>query len=190
MALQRLQEDQVYRLILASPLAFADWTDPTVAEMNANPTNDPSGLIWNLTCALSVEDSQFDLDDPDLDDSLTFCQTAGNSEVMNRSATIVYGVQASKERWTDASSVLTADGFNTSTLAQSLLMWRGIEYVAIMSVGEAEDEPFAIGHRLKIAKVATDWAVPTMGTGENVRWVQNFAGRDVNELSWNTAISA
>ena len=41
MALARLQKDEVYRLGLASPRAFADWTAPTAAELNANSSNDP-----------------------------------------------------------------------------------------------------------------------------------------------------
>lgn len=187
MALQRLQADEVYRWYLAHPLAFANWQTPTIAELNANPTNDPNGLIYNLTCAITVDDSQFDLDDPELDESLTFCQTAGNGEVMNRSATIVYGVQGAKERWTNAAST-AAPGFNTATLAKSLLLWRGIEYYAILSVGKADDAPFAANDRIKMAQVSTDWAVPTSGTGENIRFVQNFAGR--SNLNWNYTLPA
>ena len=63
MALKRLQRDEVYRFYLASPLAFADWENPTTAELNANPTNDPNGLIFNLSCALDTDTSQFDLDE-------------------------------------------------------------------------------------------------------------------------------
>lgn len=188
MALRRLQADQVYRFYLASPLAFADWENPTVAELNANPTNDPDGLIWNLTCALNVDNSQFDLDDPELDETLTFCQTAGNSEVLSRSASIVYAAEMSKTRWLDASSTLAEDGFNQANLALSLLAWRGIEYFAILSVGESEDTPFAVGDRIKMAEVATDWGVPTFGTGENHKLVQTFASR--SRLSWNYQVTS
>ena len=45
MALERLQ-GLVHRFWFASPLAFEDWTKPTANEMNANPTNNPHGLIW------------------------------------------------------------------------------------------------------------------------------------------------
>lgn len=186
MALRRLQKDEVYRLYLASPLAFADWENPTTAELNANPTNDPNGLIWNLSCALDQDSSQFDLDEPDSDDSLTFCQSAGNQEPTEYSATIVYGLQLAKERWTDASSVLAVDGFNTSTLAQSLLTWRGIEYFAIMSVGKDVDEQFAIGDRIKMAEVATDYGILEGGTGESYKMIQTFAKR--SRLAWNVSL--
>lgn len=188
MALKRLQRDEVYRFYLASKLAFEDWENPTAAELNANPTNDPNGLIWNLSCALDTDTTQFDLDEPDSDDSLTFCQSAGNSETMSRSATIVYGVQMSKERWLDASSKLAIDGFNTSTLAQSLLLNRGVEYYAILSVGEDVDAPFAVGHRIKLAEVATDYAIPEGGTGENYKLTQTFAKR--SSINWNYRIAA
>ena len=49
MALARLNSDEVYRFYLASPFAFTDWENPTAAEFNANPTNDPGGEIWNIT---------------------------------------------------------------------------------------------------------------------------------------------
>lgn len=183
MTLARLQKDEVYRFYLASPLAFADWENPTPAELNANPTNDPNGLIFNLTCALNTDGTQFDLDDPELDDTLTFCQTAGNGEVTSRSATIVYETELSKDRWDDADSKLAADGFNTANLAFSLLAWRGIDYFAILSVGKGPDVAFATGDRIKMAEVSTDWGVPVFGTGENIRLSQTFAKR--SRLNWN-----
>ena len=196
MPLKRLKKDEAYRLYLASPLAFANWQAPTVAELNANPTNDPSGLIYNLSCALDVGQSQFDLNEPDTDDSLVFCQTSGSEEITEYSATIVYAIQLAKERWTNAASLTEVDAatgmrkFNSSTLAQSLLTWRGLEYLAIMSVGSDVDAPFAVDDRLKIARVATDWAIPTGGSGEMQTLVQNFASREVSDLAWNYKLTA
>lgn len=194
MALERLNDDEVYRWYLASPLAFADWTQPTSAELNANPTNDPNGLIWNITCAVNVDGSQFDLDDPDADESLTFCQSQGNSEATEYSATIVHSIAMSKERWLDASSLVELDPntgqpeFNTSTLAQSLLMWRGIEYFAILSIGENPDEPFAPGNRIKMAEIATDWGIPEGSSGDNYSLVATHAKR--SRLLWNYSLAS
>lgn len=194
MALKRLQRDEVYRFYLASPLAFADWENPTTAELNANPTNDPNGLIFNLSCALDTDTSQFDLDEPDADDSLTFCQSSGNQEATEYSATIVYGVAMAKERWTNASSLTEVDAetsklkFNTSTLAQSLLTWRGVDYFAILSVGKDVDQPFAVDDRIKLAEVSTDHGIPEGGTGENYNLVQTFAKR--SRLNWNYRLTA
>lgn len=188
MALRRLNADEVYRFYLASPLAFADWTAPTTAELNANPTNDPNGLIFNLTCALNTDGTTFDLDDPDEDDSLTFCQSAGDTEVLSRSATIVYEIERSKDRWDDASSTSAGDGFNTANLALSLLAWRGIDYFAIMSVGKAGSETFATGDRIKMAEVSTDWGIDVSGTGEMMRMSQTFAKR--SSINWNYKLTA
>lgn len=187
MADTRLKNDRVYRWYLASPLAFADWTQPTAAELNANPTNDPSGLIYNLTCAINVDNSQFDLDDPDTDDSLTFCQVAGNEEVLSRSATVVFNLAQAKERWTDAAST-SAPNFNTATLAQSLLTWRGVEYFAILSVGEADNAPFATGDRIKMARVITDNIAPDIATGSNVGLTQTMGFR--SDLNWNYEVAS
>jgi len=188
MALRRLQRDTVYRWYFASPLAFADWRNPTAAELNANPDNDPNGLIFNLTCAVNTENSQFDLDDPTLDESLTFCQEAGETEVMSQSTTIAINFAESRARWMDASSTDPEDGFNTATLAKSLLMWRGVEGFAILSVGKDPDAPFAVGDRVKMAEVSTDWAVPVLGTGANISFTQTFASR--SRLNWNYEIAA
>lgn len=188
MALERLSDDQVYRFYLAHRLAFADWTNPTTAELNANPTNAPDGLIWNLTCALNTDGTTFDLDDSERDESLTFCQTSGDSSALSYSATVVWEFEESKLIWDDATSVLAADGFNTANLAKSLLMWRGLNDVfAIMSVGKAEDAVFAVGDRIKMVEVATDWAVPVLETGANLRWSQTFAKR--SDIAWNVELA-
>lgn len=188
MALRRLSADEVYRFYLASPLAFANWQTPTTAELNANPTNDPNGLIFNLTCALNTDGTTFDLDDPDEDDSLTFCQSAGDTTVSSRSATVVFEIERAKDRWDNASSTAAGDGFNTANLALSLLTWRGIDYFAIMSVGKAGSETFAVDDRIKMAEVSTDWGVDVSGTGENLRMSQTFAKR--SNLAWNISLAS
>lgn len=187
--MRRLTNDQSYRFKLASPLAFADWTNPTTDELNANPTNDPSGLIWSLPCALDVANTTFETTDPERDDSLSFCQDASRAgDVISRGANIVYSIFLANERWTNASSLLSADGFNESTLAQSLLTWRGHEYFAIMSVGKAPDADFEVGDRIKMARVVTDYGILEGGTGEVKRMTQNFGDR--GDLNWNYELTA
>jgi hypothetical protein len=183
MALDRLTDDLVYRFYLASPLAFVDWQTPTSAELNINPTNAPGGLVFNITCALDTASTTFDLEGQEMDESTTFCQIAGAQSPMSASTNIVLGLNMAKERWTNASSVLAADGFNTSTLAQSLLAWRGVDWLAIMSVGEGPDAVFAPGHRIKMAEISTDYIVPEIGTGENIILSQTTASR--TNILWN-----
>lgn len=193
MANARLIEDDVYRFGLASPLAFADWTAPTVAEMNANPDNLPSALIWNLTCALNQDTTTFDLDDPDLDDSVSFCQRAGSGEVMTENATVVYNFFRSKGRWLDAANTTVpsdpaADGYNVSELALSLMAWRGVEYFAWMSIGKKPDAPFEVGDDISLIRVATDYGVDEVGTGENARMTQSFGFR--SDILWRYRLEA
>ena len=188
MALKRLEKDQVYRFYLASPLAFANWQAPTLAELNSNPTNDPSGLIWDLTCAINTDGSTFDLDDPDFDDSLTFCQKAGNQERMSENATIVFDIVRAAERWTNAGSMLAVDGFNTSNLALSLVAWRNPEYLAFLSIGESPDTQFAAGQRISMVSVAADWGIDSVDTGSKANMVQNWAFR--GDILWNYKITA
>lgn len=190
----RLSEDDVYRLGVASPLAFANWENgPTVAEMNSNPNNLPSGLIFNLTCALEQDGTQFDLDDPDLDDTLTFCQKAGGGEVVTENASVVFDFDRSKGRWMNAAvttvpSDTTADGYNTSNLALSLLAWRGIEYFAWLSIGKPADAPFVAGDHISLIRVVTDNGVDSHGTGDMARMVQTFGFR--SDILWNGRVQA
>lgn len=188
MPLERLTDDQSYRFLLASPLAFADWQNPTLAELNANPTNSPSGLIWRLTCALDTDSTQFDLDEPELDESTTFCQDAGTQNPVSQGATIVYSIVRAMERWTNAATPTAVNGFNTSNLAFSLLAWRGVEYFAIMSVGKGPDEEFVEGDRIKMAEVATDWGIDSADIGSNILLQQTFARR--SRLNWNYTLTA
>lgn len=186
--LPALKDDNVYRLYLLDPAAVEDITNVTAAELNANPTNDPSGLVWNLTCALDTASTTFDLDASERDDSTTFCQTAGDSGRMSESATIVYGFNESKTRWLDAESLLENDGFNTANLAKSLLQHRGQRYYALMSIGKAHDAAFVAGDQYKLAEVATDHLVSEDATGSNRILSQTFAFQ--SDLAWNYSVAA
>lgn len=190
MALERLTSDQAYRWRIAHRLAFADWENPTVAELNANSDNsDPNALIINPTCALSQDGSQFDLDDPELDETLSFCQSAGSGEVLTRSATVVFEYFDSAARWLDATSTAAVDGYNSATLTHSWLAWRGLSDVfAILSVGPDQDAPFAVGDRIKMAEFATDYAIPNVATGTPRTWTQTTASR--SDINWNYELAS
>lgn len=185
MALARLQ-GLVHRFWVAAPDHFEDWQNPTVAEMNANPTNDPAGSIFNLTCALNTDGTTFDLGDPETDDSLTFCQVAGAETVTGYNPEIVYEIERSRERW----MVSDTASFNTANLAFSLLAWRGVEYWAIMSVGKGPEAPVAVGDRLKMVGAATDHIVDVTGSGENIRGQQTFATGRLDGINWNYRVAA
>lgn len=182
MALERLQGRQ-YRFALAHPLAFADWRNPTSAELNANPDNDPHGLIFNITCALDTDGTQFDLADPEMNDSTSFCQEATDQDPMSDNVEIALQIF----RATEEMRTQDPTKWNTSHLAFTLLAWRGVEYFAIMSVGEEFDSDYAAGDILKMAKVATDWGTDVIGTGEDVRMLANPAFR--GSINWNYEVT-
>lgn len=172
------------RFLLASPLAFADWKNPKTTEFNANPTNSPNGLIWDLTCVFSEDGTQFDLGDSDTDDSLSFCQTSGAVNPTSYKPDITYSVFRAATPWI----VSNAATKSTAELARTLLSYRGIEYFAILSVGEAPGTPFAVAQRVKMARVSTDFATDEIGSGDVVRLTQKFAGR--GDINWNYKLAA
>lgn len=174
----------VTRFVLASKRAFANWQAPTVAELNANPTNNPHGLIWNLTCAISQDDTTHDLGDSDTDDELSFCQVAGAENPSTKQADIQWTIFRDQNAWvtTDTNSESVAN------LAFSLLAWRGIEYFAIASVGKAYDQPFEVGDQLKMAEVATDYITDVIEAGSSVKGTQSFLAR--GSILWNYSIAS
>ena len=182
MALERLPGDRVWRFYLASLYAFEDWENPTLAELNANPNNDPDGAIFNLSCALNTDGTTFDLGDPETDDSLTFCQRAGTEEILSYSPEVVFQSEHSTERWIESDP----STLNDANLALSLLRWRGVEYFAILSIGEDLEEPFAEGHRIKMAHVATDHGIDEHDSGSNILLTQTFLQR--GNLAWNVRL--
>lgn len=179
----RLIDDLVYRYYIAYPEAFEDLADIKVAELNANPTNDMSGLIWNVTCALSTDGTTFNLDEPDYDESTSFCQKAGSREPMAKNADVIFEYY----RATSETSTLNPSQINSATVAQRLLTWRGQEFIAIMSIGKRDDAPFEVGDEISVVQVATDNAVDNFGSGENVTATQNFAQRGVWAWEWPLA---
>lgn len=174
----------VVRFVLASRRAFADWQNPTSAELNANLLNDPSGLVWNLTCAIAQDSTTHNLGDSTTDDLLSFCQVAGDVNPMELVPDISWNIFRDANPWvvSDTSSESVAN------LAFSLLSHRGNEYFAIMSVGEAYDAPFAAGDQIKMAAVETDNIADVLGSGAPVQGTQTFANR--GDVLWNYTLAA
>ena len=188
MVMQRQQKDTIYRWRLAHKSAFANIALPTVAELNANPTNLPTGLVWNITCAINTDGSQFDLNDPDTDSSTTFCQIAGTTADISQSATVVLQYGMSKVRWMDASSVLAINGFNVANLTHSLLAYPDNTYYVVLGIGKDVSAPFVAGDLVSIVEVGTDMAVPEIATGANIKWTQTTLQK--TDIAWNVPVVA
>lgn len=172
------------RIGLASVYHFDDWTNPTAAEMNANPTNDLTGSKWDLSCALDLDNTTFDLGESETDEELSFCQTAGASTRTDENPEIVYTQFLSRQRYLVADPA-SRDQANT---AFALMFARGVEYYAWMSRGKEPGEPFEIGDQISLVRIVTDYEVPEIGTGENAKGTATFGFR--SEILWNHTISA
>lgn len=172
------------RYFLASPLAFANWQEPTSGELNANPTNDPNGLIWDMTCALYQDDTSFNLADSETDEELSFCQVAGAATPVTFNPEVTWTAFRSDEPWV----ISEPTTYDQANLAFSLLAWRGVEYFVIKSTGEEPGTPFAPGQRVSLVRVATDFATDVVGPGENVKLTQAFLRR--GDLNWRYELTA
>lgn len=171
-----MSNERLYResitFALAEPEAFADRTAPTAAEMN-NAT-----LVYNVTCALWEDETEFTLGDPDTDDGLTFCNAAGFSTPTFDNPSVVFSALRDADR--------TATGVFNETLAR--IMFPDREYIAILRIGPDSDVAFAAGQVVKMVSVKTDFPVDVLSNGENARIQQTFLQNGF--VNWNYEIAA
>lgn len=173
------------RIGLASVFHFADWQNPTVAEMNeAIGAANPEGSIWDLSCALDLDNTSFNLSDSETDDELSFCQWAGSANPTEYNPEIVYTAFRSTVPYVVSDPVT----LNQANAAFTLLAHRGVEYFAWMSDGKEPGEAFEVGDRVSLVKVATDFGVDEIGTGANVKLGQTFGFR--SDINWRYTLSA
>ena len=170
MANTRLYRENI-TFLLAHPEAFADRTAPTAAELNGT-------LVYNITCALNEDGTEFTLGDSDTDDSLTFCSKAGIS------TPTFYNPTVAMEAFRDADVTATGE-FNE---AFDLLAWPDVEYIAILRVGGKSTDTFAAGDVIKMVAVKTDWGTDVVASGENIRINQAFLNNDF--VNWNYEVQA
>ena len=170
MADTRLYRENVF-MGLAFPEAFANWQAPTAAELNG-------ALVVDITCALNEDGSSFNLSDSDTDDTLTFCQSAGSVTPTRENAEVIYEAERSSN----------PTAANVANTAFGLLAFPDVEYFAVLRIGEASDTAFSIGDRVSLVRVATDYPVDVVGSGENVRLQQNFLFK--GDILWQFEVAA
>jgi hypothetical protein len=170
MANERLYRENVL-FALAEPEAFADRTEPTADELNGP-------LVYNVTCAIWEDDTEFTLGDPDTDDGLTFCSKAGVSTPTFDNPTVVFSALRDADR--------TATGVFNGTFERIAFPDR--EYIAILRVGKDSDVAFDAGDEIKMVAVATDYPVDTVASGENARVNQNFLNK--GWVNWNYVVAS
>lgn len=170
MANERLYRESIL-FALAEPEAFEDRNEPTAAELNGP-------LVYNVTCALWEDETEFTLGDPDTDDGLTFCSKAGEQNPTLDNPTVVFSALRDADR--------NADGVFNGTFER--LAWRGREYIAILRIGKDSDVAFAAGDEVKLVAVSTGDPIDVLASGENARITQNFLNR--GWANWNYTVAA
>lgn len=157
------------------PEAFADFKAPTSAELN-----DPTYRV-ELSCTLDEATTEFTLNDPEVDDSMSFCDEAGvsNPTIDNPLVTLTIFRDA------DNDAVAPTDEYN---IAFEHLAHPDIPYWAVLRVGPDSDTAYAIGDRVNIVGVTTDFPVDVYSTGENIRLTNNMLPS--GDINWRYELVA
>jgi hypothetical protein len=71
--------------------------------------------------------------------------------------------------------------------AFDLLAFPDVEYIAILRVGKDSDSALAVGDRIKMVGVKTDFGIDIGGNGENLRISQSFLNNDF--VNWNYEVT-
>ena len=171
MALERLFRQSV-RIDLAYPEAFANANQPLASELNN------ALLVKNITCALDEDATEFTLNDPDTDDSLSFCDAAGSQTATFKNPSVVITA------FRDADRAATG----VYDLAFRHLAFKDVPYVAILRVGLPETTAYAAGQYIRMVGVSTDLPVSLEESGENAR-IQNTMLSN-GFVNWNYRIQA
>jgi len=146
---------------LAEPEAFANRNTPTAAELNN------AALVFNLTCALWEDETEFTLGDPDTDDGLTYCSSGNVSIPTLDNPNVVFSILRDAER--------TSTGVFQGAFER--LAWRNKEYIAILRIGKDSDVAVTATDRLRMVAVGTSDPVDALGSGESARLTQSFLNR-------------
>lgn len=152
MANERLYRESI-RFDIAFPEAFADPANPTVSELNN------AALVHNITCALDEDGTEFTLGDPDTDDSLSFCDSAGNQTATFKNPSVNYQYYLDEDR--------AATGLYN--LTRGLLSFPDVPFIGILRVGYDSDVAYATGQRINLVGGTTDLPVSVEESGTNAR---------------------
>lgn len=170
---------------LAMNQAFANAATPTAAELN-------TALYVSLfSCALTEDNTSMTLGDSDTDDTLTFCD-AGNS-----STPTFFNPTAQWTGLLDANTGGSGSTVDLTSLYNKLEGWIGspdIPYYIISRTGpqNSQDIAFAVGQRIKMIAVKTDYPTWVLDSTANAQIQQNFLydGGQTTSVNWNYTIAA
>lgn len=171
MALDRLFR-QTVRFDIAYPEAFANSAAPTAAELNN------SLLVKNITCALDEDTTEFTLNDPDTDDSLTFCDAAGTQTATFKNPNVVLAANRDADR--SASGVFD--------LAFQHLAFKDIPYIVILRLGLDNATAYATNQFIRMVGGSTDLPVSVEESGTNARISNTILPNGF--VNWNYKIAS
>lgn len=172
MANDRLYRETI-RIDIAYPEAFANPATPTAAELNN------SLLVKNITCALDEDTTEITLNDPDTDDSLSFCDAAGTQTATFKNPSVVLTAYRDRDREQAAGVYqLALDHLNSADNP----------YIVILRVGSRSDVPYAANQFVRMVGGKTDIPVSVEESGENSR-IQNTILPD-GFVNWNYKIAS
>lgn len=159
---------------IALPEAFANRANPTVAELGGP-------LVYDVTCAIDEDGTTFGLDDPDTDDRYSYCTESGvdNPTFDNPNVELAFYRDADR-----AATGAFADVFN-------LLRHPDLALYVIKRVGDQDNGPgaaAAIGDRIKMVYVKTDFGVDTVASEDPAMMVQSAL--PAGWLNWNYSLAA
>lgn len=160
---------------VALPEAFADWREPTVAEMN------DGDYVMEITCAVDEDATTFSLGDSDTNDRYSYCDESGIDRPTFYNPEVTLGIYRDADR--------TASGeFNT---ALELFMKPDIRLFVIKRVGDQDNGPgvlVAAGDRLKIQDIKTDLPADTLAADDPV--MISASGLQMGRVAWNIEVAA
>lgn len=167
--------DRVYRqnvrFDVAYPEAFEDPYDPQPAELN------DAAFVFNITCALDEDGTEFTLGDPDTDDSLSFCDAAGSQTATFKNPSVTYQYFLDEDR--------AATGLYNQV--RDLLSFPDAPYIGILRVGYDSDLAYALGQRIHMVGGKTDLPVAVNESGTNARQSTVLLGDGF--VNWGHVIS-
>lgn len=180
MSLTRLSRpNQTWALAYVN--AFADPNAPTTAELN------DQRFVHRISCALTEDGTELTMGDSETDDTITFCS------IGNESTPTLYNVTGSLTWLKDSNtggSGSTVDLTSLYNLATALLDYQDIPYWLISRTGPdaSQDEDFAVGHVIKMARFLTDYPQDVLEQNGPVRGLQSLVFQ--GDLNWNYEIAS
>lgn len=148
--------------------AFADPAHPTTEELNDRR------FVHLVSCALTEDGTELTKGDSETDTTLTFCSIGNEEDPTLANFTVQFTWL--KDANTGGSGS-TADLTSLFNKAEALLGREDIPYWLISRTGpdNSQDDDFAVGHVIKMARVMTDIPQTMMERNTPVRGVQAFA---------------